>query len=350
VLNKRLTFFNPFNDRMVTRRDHIEPRRRSPQRRVVGFILRLAVTIVLMFFILQRVDVSTILMTLSQCDARYLPWIIALAFFDRYLMAYKWSMLIRARGVSLSNAEAFRIYVASAFIGTFLPVSLGADIFKLTRTTLGGRRLDTVTASIIMERVLGLLAVTVLAIAVLSFLVLRQETQFQQLFIFMWLLLLVFLTCLVLTLKVNTLGPLHRYVRRLQRYKIARLMRDIRAEYRELGQNKMVLVRFFILSVFEHGVLSFINFLGAQALDLAVGPVYFFAIIPVSDLLRNLPISISAIGVQEGVYIMLFSLVGLSATQSLSFSFFMRITSLIFVLLAGLLCLYDTIHTTKTPP
>jgi uncharacterized membrane protein YbhN (UPF0104 family) len=107
-------------------------------------------------------------------------------------------------------------------------------------------------------------------------------------------------------------------------------------------------LRFFILSVFEHGIISFINFLGAQALDLAVGPVYFFAIIPVSALLRNMPISISAIGVQEGVYILLFSLAGLSAPQSLSFSFFMRITSLLMLLLGGFFCLYDTFRATKT--
>jgi len=300
-----------------------------------------------MFFILRKVDVNAILATLSQSDARYLPLMIALAFVDRYLMAYKWAMLLRARGAQLSNAEAFRIYIASTFIGTFLPVGIGADVFKLTRTTLGGRRLETVTASIIMERVLGLLSVTVLAIAALSILVLRQETQFQQLFAFMWLLLFVFLTLLVVTLKVNAFGPLHRYMRRLKRYKIARIMRDIRSEYQALGQNKMALIRFFILSIFEHGVISFINFLGGQALDLGVAPVYFFAIIPVSSLLRNMPISISAIGVQEGVYIMLFSLAGLSATQSLSFSFYMRITSLLVLLLGGFFCLYDTFRATK---
>ena len=300
-----------------------------------------------MFFILRRVDTSAILATLSQSDARYLPLMMALAFFDRYLMAYKWAMLLRAQGAPISNAEAFRIYIASTFIGTFLPVGIGADIFKLTRTTLGGRRLDTVTASIIMERVLGLLSVMVLAIAALAILVLRHEQQFQQLFAFMCLLLFVFLAILVVTLKVNTFGLLHRYVRRVQRYKIARIMRDIRVEYQLLGQNKTVLTRFFLLSIFEHGVISFINFLGGQALDLAVGPVYFFAIIPVSSLLRNMPISISAIGVQEGVYIMLFSLVGLSATQSLSFSFFMRITSLLLLLLGGFFCLYDTFRATK---
>jgi hypothetical protein len=177
-----------------------------------------------MFFILRRVDGSAILATLSQSDARYLPLMIALAFFDRYLMAYKWAMLLRARGAALSNAEAFRIYIASTFIGTFLPVGIGADIFKLTRTTLGGRRLDTVTASIIMERVLGLLSVTVLAIVALSIPLWRQEQQFLQLFALMCLLLFVFLALLVLTLKVNTLGSLYGYVRRLQRYKIARIM------------------------------------------------------------------------------------------------------------------------------
>jgi uncharacterized protein (TIRG00374 family) len=300
-----------------------------------------------MFFILRRVDTSAILATLSQSDARYLPLMIALAFFDRYLMAYKWAMLLRAQGAPMSNAEAFRIYITSTFIGTFLPVGIGADIFKVTRTTLGGRRLDTVTASIIMERVLGLLSVTVLAIGALAILVLRHEQQFQQLFAFMCLLLFVFIAILGVTLKVNTFGSLHRYVRRLQRYKIARILRDIRLEYQVLGQNKTVLTRFFLLSIFEHGVISFINFLGAQALDLAVDPVYFFAIIPVSSLLRNMPISISAIGVQEGVYIMLFSLAGLSATQSLSFSFFMRITSLLLLLLGGFFCLYDTFRATK---
>jgi hypothetical protein len=306
------------------------------------------VAVVLMFFILRKVDFGAILATLSQSNARYLPLMIALAFFDRYLMAYKWAMLLRTRGADLSNAEAFRIYIASTFIGTFLPVGIGADVFKVTRTTLGGRRLDTVTASIIMERVLGLLSVTVLAIVALSILMLRQETQFQQLFAFMWLLLFVFLALLVLTLKVNAFGPLRRYMHYLQRYKITRIVRDIRLEYQELGQNKRLLFRFFILSVLEHAVSSYIHFLGGQALDLAVGPLYFFAIIPVSSLLRNMPISISAIGVQEGVYIMLFSLAGLSATQSLSFSFFMRITSLLMLFLGGFFCLYDTFRTTKT--
>lgn len=301
-----------------------------------------------MFFILQKVDFSAILATLSRSDSRYLPLMIALAFFDRFLMAYKWAMLLRARGAALSNAEAFRIYIASTFVGTFLPVGIGADVFKLTRTTLGGHRLDTVTASIIMERVLGLLAVIVLAIAALSALVLRQETQFQQILMFMWLLLFVFLALLVLTLKINAFGPLGRYVHRLQRYKIARHIRDVRSEYRELGQNKRLLLGFLLLSVFEHGVSSFIHFLGGHALDLGVGPLYFFAIIPVSSLLRNMPISISAIGVQEGVYIMLFSLAGLSATQSLSFSFFMRIISLLMLLLGGFFCLCDTMRATKT--
>ena len=320
---------------------------RSPKRRAIGFSLRLAVAIGLMVFVLRGVDFGAILQTLSQSDIRYLPWMIAIAFFDRYLMAYKWALLLRARGTMISNGEAFRIYIASTFIGTFLPVGLGADIFKLTRTTLSGRRLDTVTASIIMERVLGLLAVTVLAIAALSLLMLRQDTQFQQLFYFMWFLLFGFLALLIVTLKLNSFGPLHRYVTRLQRYKIARIMRDIRSEYRELGQNKMVLVRFFILSVLEHGVICFINFLGGQALGLSVDPVYFFAIIPISGLLRNMPISISAIGVQESVYIMLFSLAGLSAIQSLSFSFFMRMTSLLVVLLGGFIFLYDSIRATK---
>jgi uncharacterized membrane protein YbhN (UPF0104 family) len=97
-------------------------------------------------------------------------------------MAYKWAMLLRARGVAISNLEAFRIYLLSGFVGSFLPTGVGADVVKLARTTLAVGNLDKVTASVVMERAIGLVAVMVLALGALLVLLVAGESQFILLF------------------------------------------------------------------------------------------------------------------------------------------------------------------------
>lgn len=301
--------------------------------------LRAGIAFALIVVILQWVDLGEVAQSILHADMRYVPVLIALALFDRFLMAYKWAALLRAKGIVISNAEAFRIYLVSGFVGTFLPTGIGADVYKLARTTKGGARLDKVAASIFMERALGLLAISVLAIAGLSFLVLDHETQFLGLYYFAWVVFFGVLVALYVTSRTSVSSWLNNRFSRFNHYRLIRAIFDSHKAYTELGHYKSILAWFFLLSLLEHCILSILCFVAAQAVGLPITIVYFFAIIPVTTLLGTVPITIAGLGVQEALCILLFSLAGLSPTQSLSLSIFLRGLDL-FMLVPGAMLLF----------
>ncbi len=98
---------------------------------------------------------------------------VALFLLDRFSMAYKWNILLRARGCLLSHWAAFRIYLASGFVGYVIPASVGSDVFRAARLSLAGRSVSSVSATIVLERVLGLLAILTLSSVGLVFIVLE---------------------------------------------------------------------------------------------------------------------------------------------------------------------------------
>lgn len=305
-------------------------------------ILRFGIALLLFFFILKWVNFADVFQTFLKVESFYIPMVFILALFDRYLMAYKWAILLRMRGIVISTIEAFRIYMASGFVGTFLPVSVGADIFRLGRTTLAGARMDKVMASILVERAIGLLSITVLGIVGLSFLVFAHDIQFIGLYYFIWIFLAAILIGFFFVLHSRASYWLNRLLGKFTYYRVTRLILDSHKVCVEMGQHRRVIGWFFFLSLFEQIVQAYMNYLCAKALGLPVALIYFFAVMPVVNLIVSLPISISAIGVQEVALILLFSMAGLSGAQSFSLALFMRAIGLIMLIPGGIIFLRDT--------
>jgi len=308
-----------------------------------GFLyLRVGIAAILVVFILQWIDFEFAARTIAEADLRYVVLILALAFLDRYLMAYKWNILLRLKGMAFTNAEAFRIYLASVFAGTFLPTGVGADVFRAFRATTSGRSADEVTASIVVERVIGLFAVTVIALIGLGALVRLGEVGFRELYYLTCVFLLVIMICLSLSILTPTFHVVKRLLSPFEKYKLVRMYIDFHGAYIEFSRHWKTMLFFFLLTVLEQGVLIMMNFWCAQALGFSITLVYFVAIVPLSSLVVKLPISIGGIGVVEGSYILLFALAGLSATESVSLSFVMRVIGWAVLVPCGLVFLYDS--------
>jgi uncharacterized membrane protein YbhN (UPF0104 family) len=86
------------------------------------------------------------------------------------------------------------------------------------------------------------------------------------------------------------------------------------------------------------------NYSAAKAMDLPVTIIYFIALIPLSTILLLLPLSIGAIGIQEGGYIFLFTLAGLTASESLSISLLMRSIGWMLLIPGGAVFMYDSVR------
>lgn len=314
----------------------------TPPGRRVFLYIRVCIALILIYFILRLVDFRVVMTTIIKIDARFMVLIMALALFDRYLMAYKWNMLLRTRGMAFSNFEAFKIYLSSGFVGILLPSTIGGDVVRAFRTRMSGGQLYQITASIVVERFIGLLAAAVLAAFGMTILVGTKDIRFNDIYYAVWFFFIALICCLSLSIQTKVFNFVKRVFSRFEHNKLFRTYLDFHRAYMDLSKHWKVLSFFGLLTILRHVVLILMNFYGAQALHIPVTFVHVFAIIPIAAILVLLPISIDSIGVKEGVFIFLFGLAGLSPEESLSLSLFMRVFQWLMLIPAGFVFLYDS--------
>jgi uncharacterized protein (TIRG00374 family) len=81
---------------------------------------------------------------------------------------------------------------------------------------------------------------------------------------------------------------------------------------------KRVLLGFFLLTCIEVALPIIRSYLVAMAFQVTIPLLYFFAFVPVILLLIRLPISFDGFGIQEGGFMYFFSLLGISKTLGFS--------------------------------
>ena len=136
-------------------------------KRTLGYVLRigLGIGLLALAFIVLDIAPADLLSDLGEIDLVQLTLLIVpVLLLDRLLMTYKWGLLLRAAGIHIPLWELFNIYLISGFVGSFLPVSVGADMARFYQ--MHRKKLDSaeVAASIVIERLLGFVAVLAWAV------------------------------------------------------------------------------------------------------------------------------------------------------------------------------------------
>jgi len=135
----------------------------------VRLVIAVGLTGYLLFW---KTNPSDILRATLAASPVWLAWACGLVFFDRALMAWRWLLLLRPLTTEAPPAfsAVMRVFFVSTFLGTALPASIGADAVR----TWSLRRHDvpgtTVLASVVMDRVLGVVSVLLLGAASLTLL------------------------------------------------------------------------------------------------------------------------------------------------------------------------------------
>jgi uncharacterized protein (TIRG00374 family) len=212
------------------------------------------------------------------------------------------------------------------------------------RTKLGGPKMNVVTASIVLERVLGILALTILAFIGMGILSLEPHAQIRTLFLAVATFLAFALLGVAVSLHPRTYALITHRLARFEHIKPVRLFMKFHSAYMDMSSHRKVLVMFVLLSTVEQAVGGVMTWIAAMALGFTTPLIYFVALLPLSRFVTLLPISLGGIGVTEGVYVVTFALANLSPTDALSLALLMRAVGLIMLVPSGLLFLYDSIH------
>lgn len=277
--------------------------------------LRLLVSLALLALALRQVDWASFWRTLQQCQPLWLAPALLLGYLDRAWMAGKWVYLLRGLGVPARFRQGLHHYLAGGLVGLALQWQLGGDIARAVGLGRDLGRTRRVIASVTLERIAGASASGLLTAVSLVFL-LRAGVAGD------WSRLLVAagglaVGTVALGLAILS-GNARGWARRLPGHWLGGRLRPLLARIERLESPGRVIWVFYLLTLAEQLVPFASLYLRQLAFGLSISVVEILLVMPVIMFLSRLPIAVESIGVREGLYVLLFGMIGIGAAESVA--------------------------------
>jgi hypothetical protein len=310
----------------------------------IAFLLKLAVSGVLLAVLFWRVDRTVFLNSL-----RALPVPLLLGCMVLYVLGYivsivRWQRLLLAEGIRLSLWRLGLVYFQGAFFNLFLPTLIGGDIVRgyfIYKMTQGH---DASIASILVDRLCGFAALMVIAVTALAIAYGRLNDPQVA---FAILTVAAFFACLMAVLLNHRLTS--RASGLLAVVGLARFQAKLQGlvdAIRRYRHHHRALVQALLLSALLQALIIVTYYFIGVGLNLGVPLLYFFLFVPLITAVAMLPVSVAGLGVREGGVIYFFAKVGVDSATALGMSLVWFSLTLVVSCLGGLAFLLDA-HTAK---
>jgi len=306
----------------------------SPKTKGFGFYLRIIISLGLIYYVFSKAGVAELWQTIRQADAIFVFLSVALTPVLIYLSAWKWQVILRAQGITVTLARAFWLYVVGYFFNTILPTNVGGDVvraFALGKST--GKNAEAFS-SVFLERFTGLTALLLTAILAF-FLAIRHLWDFWlgiamlvSVVGYALLLIMIFNPAILLwgERKIQ-IGLVRSLLGKLKKFQQATLA---------IRQQKSVLI-FAMANSFLFYIAAAVNvYVSALAFNADSTLLDAFIIPPIVLVITMIPISIGGIGLSEGAYLFTFTRLGLPGAVGLSVALLMRAKALLAGLAGGM--------------
>lgn len=273
---------------------------RFNMRKIFQLLLRIAVSGLALFLILRQVNLLEVLTYLKGANLIFLVASVGLIFLHYFISSYRWQGLARVKGIDISLFALVRLYFIGAFFNNFLPSIVGGDVVKAYKLTQMTEKKVDAAVSVFMDRFTGL--VILVLISGVAFLY-----QFK-------------LLAVGVSVALFLLGVLGIWLAP----KLARLHPLLRKAYDSVmayrGERE-VLWRAAWTSFVVQVVAVTTEYLIFLALGIKVSYLYCLFALPLISVASMLPLSINGVGVQDALFVLFFSRVGVAQEAALAVSF-----------------------------
>lgn len=302
----------------------------SQQRQHRGVVLRLLVTLLILWLIFRSIDIVSVLGVIKQVNLPLLGLAVLFQLLSTLLAGYRWYLVMHQLRFGKHAGFYIRSYFKGSFFNQGLPTSIGGDAIRVIDVAATGFRKRDAFKGVFIDRILGLVGLLLLNLFANA---LQPDLLPPHLFYVLNLLVLGGVVGFV------TLIFIHR-LRWFSQWRISRFLLSISAQLQSVMLGLRNSSMQMSLSIIIH-ILSMINiFLIGRSVGLDYDFVTFTIIVPPVILLTLVPISLAGWGVREGAMIGLFTLVGADKSIVLS----MSILYGIILVLASLPGLYVYLH------
>ncbi len=286
------------------------------KRKSVKFALKLAISLLFLWWLFFQLDWQSFLETLSELKFWHIL-VYSLFYFSAMLVSsWKWQFLAKTKKIDLPLFSFFKYYFGATFINNFMPSFVGGDAYKVYGTgKAAGGKYKEAAASTLFDRVSGLWAAMILALffGLSTGIILEKQ--------------LVAVLNLGILAGLVTTFLLFRFVdvaKILGKFLSAKKVSYF-SELLSYAKDKKILTQSFLIAFLFNflGVFCANYFLfWALGANLAVGE--FLAVVFMISIIASAPISINNIGVKEWAYVTLFGLFGVPVELALSVAMISR--------------------------
>jgi len=252
------------------------------------------------------------------------------------LMSIRWRIILNHYNNSFTLKRLFGFYLIGLFFNNFLPTSIGGDMVRIYKVVGESNDRTAGFASVIIERVLGIVATLFLAITSLYYV--SHYFKTDRILYTSVSLLLIIISFFILITRQRPFEFLLRVFDKFTIFKIGEKINKLMEAIHILKEKRRIFIWMFVLSVLSQVAIVFMNYAVVIALDIKVDLIYLFLVVPITFLLTMLP-SINGVGIRDGGFIFLLGKVGIPGAAAISLSFMNVILPMFISLWGGILFL-----------
>ena len=300
-------------------------------KRWVKVLGTLVVTGLAVSYLVWKIDLGKSLRILADADPWYVLGAIAISIGAVFPMAWRWLLLLSAKGIHDSFHWLTRAYFVSYLAGQVLPTSVGGDAVRIYETAKrhpGNTGL--IAGTVLLERALG--GVATLTLAAFGFVLAIGRYDVGA---YLWLEGLFVLGTIflgVLFFARSARPYLRRFTPLLERMRLARPLRALYEgihTYRSDGR-LMIAVLAITLGMQAARILSIWFCARAVGIDLSWRPFYVMG--PLLFLVMLVPFTLNSFAVREAFFISFLGNLGVAADPAFASGFLFFLVSLVMAL------------------
>jgi len=282
-------------------------------------LLKITVSIALVsYLVLTKVDKNELIKNFKLLDWRFIPLIFLLIIFHYIVSSFRWkALLVHKEAKDVSPLYLFYLYFTGAFFNNFMPTSVGGDVYKMYKLS---KKIDSTAigfSSVFTERFTGIVMLALIALLSLS-----KNLGFGVLVLVLCLVMGVYLGLYVLMLLSKT------------KIKFFKKIYDALIIYKSYP-------KVLSIAMFSSVIVQVLSILTQYFTFMAIGiklPIFYsFLAFPVITPAGFFIPSLNGYGVQDALYMSMFSLVGVPTETAFSASIIYHLSRLGVSLIGGVL-------------
>ncbi|MFN8019465.1 MAG: lysylphosphatidylglycerol synthase transmembrane domain-containing protein [Acidimicrobiales bacterium] len=261
-----------------------------------------------------------------------LAWLagaLVLTFAGVVLSAVRWRAVLEALGLETPFNHLLSLYFAGQFMGNVLPSTIGGDALRVSRLAKENGEPPTTFASVVLERLTGWFVLPVLTLTALLVNPGLRDLGKASAIAFVTASATLLLLAVVLILTSWRSNGLEERLEANDGWR--RFTTAVRFGIHRLRHEPAATARILATGLAYQLILIASALMAAKALGLpsAAGPTALLAFVPAVLIAQVLPISISGLGVREGLFVLFLHPLGVPQSQAIALGLLLYLLNLV---------------------